>query len=31
VNVDDSPAIAEEIDLELDGDDSSEKGSVRRL
>ncbi len=28
---DDSPAIAEEIDLELDGDVGSEKGSVRRV
>jgi hypothetical protein len=28
---DDMPAIAEEIDLELDGDAGSEKGSVRRV
>ena len=28
---DDVPAIAEEIDLEMDGDLSEEKGSVRRV
>lgn len=28
---DDAPAIAEEIDLEFDGDSASEKGSVRRV